>query len=216
MKQNIEDGIKMKISVIGSPGVGKTCIVNRYITNTFIQFNNSTVGASYYKKNILFGNKEISLDIWDTAGQERFRSLGKHFYRNAQIIIMVYDITNIKTFEEIKGYWYNEIKENGEKYKIIAIVGNKIDLFDQEGISEIDENIVEEFINNISNNNNCLFIHKNVSAKSGVNITPLFDEIVKEYVNNELKNKSNKEISDNEKNIKDIQIKTKKKKKGCC
>ena len=172
----------LKIALIGSVSVGKTSIVNRFIKNIFDEKNKSTSGANYSKKIVEVNNQKISLDIWDTAGQERFRSLGRHFYKNANMIIIVYDITNLKSFQDIENFWYDDIKENGEEYKVIAIVGNKFDLYDREEVEEINDKMVEEYIDKLNNDNKCKFFHMKVSAKTGVNVKPLFIKLVSEYL----------------------------------
>jgi small GTP-binding protein len=106
--------INYKSILIGETGVGKTCIIERFILDDFNKNQISSSGASYTKKTLDFPeyNKSIDLEIWDTAGQEKYRGIAKIFYKEAKIIILVYDVTNHKTFEEIKDYWYNQIKEN--------------------------------------------------------------------------------------------------------
>ena len=74
------------------------------------------------------------LDIWDTAGQESFRSLGKNFYKDAYIVLLVYDITRLESFENLKNIWYKELNENVEQNPIIAVVGNKSDLYEEDEI----------------------------------------------------------------------------------
>ena len=107
--------ISCKVVLIGEMNVGKTSIISRYIKGIFDKNIFPTIDASYLKKKVYFQkyNKFIQFVIWDTAGQENFRSLNKFFYRDALIIIFVYDITNKKSFIEIKDFWYNEIKNNG-------------------------------------------------------------------------------------------------------
>ena len=111
--KNKENGQICKLILIGESGVGKTCMIVRFITD---EFNDtiSTTGASYASKYIYFDecNKTIQYQIWDTAGQEKYRGLTKIFYKDAQIVILVYDVTRRNTFDEIKNYWYNQIKEN--------------------------------------------------------------------------------------------------------
>ena len=109
-----KDSISIKVTMIGSVGVGKSCIIDRFTKDTFDSLNKSTIGANYYKKELNIYDKNITLDIWDTAGQEKFHSMGRHFYKNSNIIVIVYDITNINSFEDIKNYWYNDVKEHGE------------------------------------------------------------------------------------------------------
>ena len=180
-----EETISIKVTMVGSVGVGKSSIVNRYTKNIYEPQSKSTVGANYCKKELVINKKMVLLDIWDTAGQEKFHSMGRHFYKNSNIVVIVYDITNITTFEDIKNYWYNDIKENGEIYKVIGIVGNKMDLYDNEGIQEIDENIVKDFIEKISTDKDSKLVNMKVSAKTGVNIKNLFDKLVEEYLQKE-------------------------------
>ena len=115
-----------KVVLLGESGVGKTCIIARFINNTFEENLISTTGASYAGKTMVFDEyegKSIKFEIWDTAGQEKYRSLTKIFYKDAGVAILVYDITRKESFDEIKSYWYNQIKEfapkNISKYKII-------------------------------------------------------------------------------------------------
>ena len=96
---------------MGNPGAGKTCITNRYIKNEFNKDSESTDGVNYQQKIIKRGDKTVQLDLWDTAGQEKYRSFGKLFYKNAYIIIFVYDIAVKDIFNAIKEVWYYEIKK---------------------------------------------------------------------------------------------------------
>lgn len=106
-----------KVVLLGDSGVGKTCIISRYISGTFDSFSQSTNGASYASKVIKYENlnKQISLEIWDTAGQEKYKSLAKFFYKDASVVILVYDVTSKQSFENLKSYWYEQLKIHGEK-----------------------------------------------------------------------------------------------------
>ena len=103
-----------KVILVGESGVGKTCLIVRFINNVFFEGSPSTTGANYASKVLEFKEYKNSLqyDIWDTAGEERYRGLAKIFYKDAAIAILVYDITKRKTFEEIQNYWYKQIKDN--------------------------------------------------------------------------------------------------------
>ena len=128
-----------KVVLLGESGVGKTCIITRYINNTFDDNGMSTTGASYVGKSMSFdeyGGKSIKFDIWDTAGQEKYRALTKIFYKDASIAILVYDITRKESFDELKNYWYNQIKDYAPKNTIVAIAANKSDLFEKEQVPE--------------------------------------------------------------------------------
>ena len=183
--KNKGEVISIKVTMVGNVGVGKTCIVKRLVKNEYDESGKSTVGANYSKYEIYLDNKKIILDIWDTAGQEKFRSMGRHFYKNSNIVVIVYDITKKESFEDIKTFWYDNIKENAEKYKVIGIVGNKYDLFDKEDVEIIDDNVVKEFVDKIKSDEDSKIISMNVSALNGYNIKMLFNDLVKQYLEKE-------------------------------
>ena len=114
----MEEPLKFKVVLIGESGVGKTSILLRYESNEFNSQQFSTLGLSYvnYVDKIILidNNKKIKLEIWDTAGQEKFRALAKAYYRNIDVGILVYDVTNKTSFEEIKNYWIKDIKEDND------------------------------------------------------------------------------------------------------
>ena len=107
--------LQCKVVLIGESGVGKTSIINRYISNTFSNVLTATPGASFTSKTLFLKeyNQSIKFEIWDTAGQEKYRALAKVFYKTAAVCILVYDITRKTSFDELKTYWVNEIKTNG-------------------------------------------------------------------------------------------------------
>ena len=134
-----EDSLKTcKVVLLGESGVGKTCIISRYINGTFDEGVVSTNGASYAGKTMTFEdmNKSIKFEIWDTAGQEKYRSLTKIFYKDAAVAVLVYDITNAKSYEELKNYWYNQIRDSAPRDIVLAIAANKSDLIGEEVVSE--------------------------------------------------------------------------------
>ena len=201
----------IKIALLGNSGVGKTCIINRYIKNEFKAENESTIGANYQQKVISRNGKTLQLDLWDTAGQEKYRSLGKHFYKNAYIVIFVYDISVKESFTAIKDIWYNDIKTFGEKYSVFAVVGNKSDKFEEE---DVDENLARAYAKEI----NAIFML--VSAQNGSNIENLFDAVVDAYLGPEFQPKAKEMIAEKEENTSgNVQIKKNddqnEKKKGC-
>ena len=207
-KSNAKIDENIKVTLIGGSGVGKTCIIRRYYLNEYIENPASTCGGSYTAKQININNKLIQIDLWDTAGQERFRSLGKHFYKDAYIVILVYDITSRDSFEEIKTVWYPSVKEHGEKYSVLAVVGNKCDLYENE---DVKENEAREYAQQIG------ATYMLVSAKSGDNIDLLFDTLVKQYLGpafTEQLNEMKKEKGETGK-LTTQKAKKKKKKGGC-
>ena len=205
-----------KVVLIGDSGVGKTCIISRFISNEFEKELDSTDGASYGTKELYLPKlkKKIILDIWDTAGQERYKSLTKFFYKDAQIIIMVYDITKKNSFENLKNQWYKEIQELSEKNYILAIVGNKSDLYETEQISEKEAREFAESIN---------AIFELTSAQNNSGIQQLFEDVGMKYLAPDFQEKIEEEqkekkvetnIKITKKNVKktDEEQKTKKKK----
>ena len=116
LEDNNENVKVCKVVLLGQSGVGKTCIIGRYVNGTFNSDVESTQGASFASKLVRYDqNNTIKFDIWDTAGQEKYRSLSKIFYKDANIAILVYDITDKNSFEDIKNYWYKQLDDNASK-----------------------------------------------------------------------------------------------------
>ena len=205
----------VKITLIGDSGVGKTCIILRYTNEEFNENQNTTRGANYCPKILNIGGKDLRLDIWDTAGQEQYRSLGNYFYRDSYIVILVYDISNKQSFENLKNIWYKDLKTFGEKCTVLAIVGNKIDLFEAE---EVPEDEARKF----AEEQDAIFML--VSAKNGDNINLLFRTLIVKYLGPDfhfLIEEKKKGTEDNIKiNKKSVEVTAQKikerKKKGCC
>ena len=109
--------LSIKIVLLGYVAVGKTSLINRYVSNIFSTDAPSTQGASYSCKVINYQkySQNVKLDIWDTSGQEKYRSLNKLFYKDAKIAILVYDITNKDSFDELKNYWFNQLENEAPK-----------------------------------------------------------------------------------------------------
>ena len=104
--------ISCKTILVGEMGVGKTSIIDRFTKNVFKKYVTSTTSGTYDSATLEIGDYSLELQLWDTAGQERFRTLTKMFLKEADIVLLVYDITRKDTFEELKDYWYNTVKEN--------------------------------------------------------------------------------------------------------
>ena len=171
--ENDKEYESVKVTLIGGTAVGKTCLIRRFSDDIYVENPPSTSGGSYSEKCITIDDKNIHLNLWDTAGQERFRALGKHFYKDAYIIILVYDISQKSTFQEIKDVWYPNVKQNGEKYTVLALVGNKSDLYEEEQVTESE---AKEYAKEI----NAIFML--VSAKNGDNVNNLFEDVIRKYL----------------------------------
>ena len=134
-----EEAKPVKVVLIGESGVGKTSIISRFVNNMYDDNSLSNMNVAFSAKNMkfdAFGGKEIKYELWDTAGQEKFRAVTRFLYKDAQVVILVYDITVKESFNEIKDYWYNQVKENCPTNTIICLAGNKCDLFEREAVTE--------------------------------------------------------------------------------
>ena len=169
------DNITCKVVLVGESGVGKTCIIQRYINNSYNENTESTQASTYSYKTVEYKdfNKSISFDIWDTAGQELYRAVAKNFYINASIGLLVYDIKRKESFEAIKNYWFEELKSSGEDNMIFGVAGNKCDLFQQEQVTEEEG---KKFAKSIG------AVFHLTSCKESIGIDELFEECGKKYL----------------------------------
>ena len=128
MNEENEDIDEIKVILIGDTGVGKTNLINTCVGLEFEEGNRPTVSGSFVEKIIEIKGKKYSLNLWDTAGQEAYRGVTKLFFKGAQIVVLVYDITNYESFKSLDE-WINISQEIIDNYCIYGIVGNKNDLF---------------------------------------------------------------------------------------
>ena len=180
------NNITCKVVLVGDSGVGKTCIIQRYVNNNYNENTESTSASTYTYKVVDYKqfNKSISFDIWDTAGQELYRALAKNFYLNASIGILVYDVRRKESFESIKDYWYEQLKVSGEENMVFGVAGNKCDLFQEEQVSEEEG---KKFAKSIG------AVFHLTSCKESIGIDELFEECGKKYLeNNQMINDTNK------------------------
>ena len=157
-----------KLVLLGDSSVGKSSIVNRFVSEDFNIFQESTIGASFLTKDIINDkNEEIRLEIWDTAGQERYRSLAPMYYRCAKIALVIYDVTCNESFQgAIK--WINELNEKNDDCNIY-LIGNKIDL-----LQDSDNKLKQKVLDYCKKTNIKNFF---LSAKTNQNIKESFDYI---------------------------------------
>ena len=205
-EENIDEEFACKVILVGDSGVGKTSIIDRYL-NHLQEKVKPTIGATFAQKIEIIDNYQISFDIWDTAGQERFRAINNIFYKEAYACIMVYDITNPETFESIKSYWYNCVKENASGEILFAVVGNKIDLYEEE---KVDEEKVKEYCESID------AIFQLTSAKENTYIDELFSKLGQKFINSNLFKFLLSQNTENKKQKIELEDKVKDKKKKCC
>ncbi|ONK56709.1 uncharacterized protein A4U43_C10F11920 [Asparagus officinalis] len=158
-----------KVLMIGDSGVGKSSLLLRFTADSFEDLS-PTIGVDFKVKMVTIGGKKLKLAIWDTAGQERFRTLTSSYYRGAQGIIMVYDVTRRDTFTNLSDIWAKEIDLYSTNQDCIKmLVGNKVDK-ESERVVTKKEGV--EFARQYG----CLFLE--CSAKTRVNVEQCFEELV--------------------------------------
>ena len=211
-----EGSQSFKVVLIGESGVGKTSIITQFIDQEFQADQQSTTGGTFSTKSVVCDNgKTLKFEIWDTAGQERYRALTKMFYKDANAAVLVYDITRKESFEELKNYWAEQIKENSPPHIILAIAANKSDLIDKQVVDE-------EEARNYASSFGAIYV--STSATNSGSINDLFFEIAKKYTgsseiqikNEEEGNAPQEEKKDSMKLTKDKLVDKKNTKKGCC
>jgi len=123
--------VLLKVIILGDSGVGKTSLMNQYVHKRFSNQYKATIGADFLTKEVMIDDKVVTLQIWDTAGQERFQSLGVAFYRGADSCVLVHDITDSKSFDNLES-WMDEFlvhaaPRNADTFPFV-VLGNKADL----------------------------------------------------------------------------------------
>ena len=182
----------IKIVTLGDSMVGKTSIVYRYFENKFNESILSTIGIDFKTKYIKVRDASVKVLIWDTAGQEKFRNIAKQYYQGANGVLLVFDVSDRKSFERIE-YWINEIKENNKIDSMyLVIVANKIDLINKRVVTrEEAEKYAEK--NNIS--------YFEVSAKTGVGVHEMFNNITKGTIDKIFNESQNQSIIEDRRQI---------------
>lgn len=115
-------------------GVGKTSLVAKYISNIYSKEIAPTIGASFFTCKINLNETKVKMQIWDTAGQERFKAMAPLYYRNANAALLIFDLTNHSSFEEVKT-WILELQKNVQEPMFLLLVGNKADLDERRAVS---------------------------------------------------------------------------------
>ncbi|XP_073901301.1 ras-related protein Rab-37 isoform X1 [Castor canadensis] len=194
-------GIGFTVMLLGDSGVGKTCFLiqfkdGAFLSGTFI----ATVGIDFRNKVVTVDGTRVKLQIWDTAGQERFRSVTHAYYRDAQALLLLYDITNKSSFDNIRA-WLAEIHEYAQRGVVIMLLGNKADVSSERVIrSEDGETLAREY--------GVPFME--TSAKTGMNVELAFLAIAKE-----LKYRAGRQANEPSFQIRDY-VESQKKRSSCC
>uniref|UniRef100_A0A1A8FJ00 RAB6C, member RAS oncogene family n=1 Tax=Nothobranchius korthausae TaxID=1143690 RepID=A0A1A8FJ00_9TELE len=158
---------KFKLVFLGEQSVGKTSLITRFMYDSFDNTYQATIGIDFLSKTMYLEDRTIRLQLWDTAGQERFRSLIPSYIRDSAAAVVVYDITNVNSFQQTTK-WIDDVRTERGTDVIIMLVGNKTDLADKRQITtEEGEQRAKEM--------NVLFVE--TSAKTGYNVKQLFRRV---------------------------------------
>ena len=166
---------EIKICLLGDVNVGKTSIASRFCKNSFHENYINTIGGAYQQQNIVLNNgAKIKLHIWDTSGQDRFRSMTNLYYRDAQVAILTYDVTNEQSLDSLN-YWLNELNDKVEiDNMILCLAGNKND------VEASKKTVPTSKGKAFAEEHNMIFYE--TSAKTGAGVKELFQAIaLKEY-----------------------------------
>ena len=167
-----DSSVTFKILTIGESGVGKTCVLRRFVENKFLKNHLATIGIDFKTKTLNINNKEIKLKIWDTAGQERFRNITTQYYKGADGIVLVYDVTDDGSFEKIRD-WMAQIQSNAQRDELgLVLLGNKCDIeprvvTEEQGIKMAEELKVSYF---------------ETSALNGQGINEAFEQLARDIM----------------------------------
>lgn len=162
----------IKVVLLGSSGVGKSSILHRYITDEWDENAQTTLGAAFMDKKVTYEGIQFKFQIWDTAGQEKYAPLAQMYYRDANVAILVYDITNRDSLANLKD-WQRELSDKGPKDITVAIVGNKCDLErSHDSLNAEGEKYARE----------SHALYAKTSAKQNVGIKELFDSLCAQLI----------------------------------
>ena len=204
-----DKGQNCKVVLLGESGVGKTCIISRYVNNTYDKKSETTNGASYASKVIDFEEyqKSLRFDIWDTAGQERFKNITASYYRGGNGILVVYDITDRESFNNLNS-WLIEIEKSANKNVYKILIGNKCDLEEKRAVTYQEGK-------DFADSNGMKFIE--TSAKTCQQVNEAFETLTQEIIKlNANKDKVLQEPKKKEKVLLSSNATDINKKKNCC
>lgn len=172
LSDDTEPEMMIRILTLGNISVGKTSIILRYLNDTFKEDHKMTIGIDMQTINVEYYNHIAQLIFWDSAGQERFQSMTKNYYKNSDVLLLIFDVMDNKSFSQLET-WLNGIIENKVQHALVYLIANKIDYGSRRLISTHQGEILAERYN---------IPYYEVSALSGYNIDKLFEDIVSEIV----------------------------------
>ena len=201
-----------KLILIGNSGVGKSCILQRYMKHTFQETYKCTIGVDFLMKSLIINGKTVKLQLWDTAGQEKYKSMVSSYYRGANVALIIFDLTNHISFDALPS-WIENYYKNGPEQKNIILIGNKKDL-------EVERQVTQEEAETFAETNNMIYFE--TSAKDGENIDYVFnyaaEKLLEFYSGNNEAILKRQLTPNNEKqinNFQDVRIEEQTKKKCC-
>lgn len=178
--------VLLKVILLGDSGVGKTSLMNKYVTTKFSNVYKATIGADFLTKQITIDGKTVTIQIWDTAGQERYESLGNAFYRGADACVLTFDVNNLESFQRLQ-WWQEKFMMNSKGSSkrlpkpgdvsmpkaLFVVLGNKCDLDDERQVSEKKARKWAEDRN---------IAYFETSAKEGTNVEEAFEFLAQQSV----------------------------------
>lgn len=181
----------MKLIVIGDSGAGKSCLLHRFIENTFSEDQTQTIGIEYGAKIIDLGGAKVKLQIWDTAGQERYKSVTRSYYRGAMGCLIVYDVTNRSSYESVP-QWLSDARQLAGNDVVVMLIGNKIDLAKTNNSRTVQHNEASLYAQQNG------LLHFETSAATGEFVTDAFLRVAKTAVSAAIVNESQSSVQLNE------------------
>jgi Ras-related protein Rab-8A len=156
----------VKVLILGDTSVGKTNFLLRFTENSFMENHLATIGFDYKSKLLTINDKTVKMQVWDTAGQERFMAITKNLFLRVQGVILMFDVTQPITYNNVEK-WLKSIKENSDEKISIVLVGNKVDIGNNRVQYEEAKRLADEY--EIS--------YFEASAKNGTNVNEVFTDI---------------------------------------
>ncbi len=178
--------IILNVIVIGDASVGKTNLVSRYVKNEYSEQTKPTIGADFCTKIVNIKGKNVNIKFWDTAGQEKYRAIGKKFYKDANGVVLVYDVSCKPSYDNLNS-WVVDLKEKAGKDLVVILIGNKTDLLDDKEVSTEDGKRFAQVYD---------YYFLETSAKENLNVTDAFDLLAEKASEKLLQKQEEQELKD--------------------